>query len=174
MTRTSKTDTPDTEADIPDEAETGKVLAKRAFSDNELLSITTFEDALALAAEIYGQENLVRADQVLGNGFHILQKNEKHKLIGTTCLFLSWRFNESKYAEDPFVSALVVTKDGGKYILNDSGYGVRNTLWEYTETSGRSGGLVAVNGLNKYDGEHIDEHTGEVTPYTTYFIDTSV
>ena len=42
------------------------------YSDDELLSVQSFEDAYALAVQYYGEENLVSADETIGNGFRLL------------------------------------------------------------------------------------------------------
>lgn len=139
-----------------------------AYSDTDLLAINTFEDALNLARELYGAENLVTADQVLGNGFRLLK--DKAQLIGKAFIALSWRFNPGDFGE--FVSMLVVTEDGGKYIVNDGSTGVCQTLASYTNATGRHGGMVARNGFTVSNYEYEDEK-GEKHPASTYYIDTS-
>jgi hypothetical protein len=153
----------------PEAEETSKVLdTVPAYSDTDLLAINTFEDALNLARELYGDENLVTADQVLGNGFRLLK--DKVQLIGKAFIALSWRFNPGDFGE--FVSMLIVTEDGGKYIVNDGSTGVCQTLASYTNATGRHGGMVARNGLTVSNYEYEDEK-GEKHPASTYYIDTS-
>lgn len=144
-----------------------------SFSDMDLRNITTFDDAFALMAEAYGQENLFTADQVIGNGFRVLSRNEKDRLIGVECAFLSWRFNSGKY-NDEFVSALVVTRAGEKYLLNDSGHGIYQQLHQVTESTGKQGGMLCRNGLSRSDYEYHDAELDKMMPASTYYIDQSV
>lgn len=155
-----------------DENSETTAVAIRKFSDDDLRNISTFDDAFALMAEAYGQENIFAADQIIGNGFRVLSSKEKDRLIGVECVFLSWRFNPGKY-NDEFVSVLVVTRAGEKFLMNDSGHGIYQQLHGVTESTGREGGMFVRNGLSRSDYEYEDDK-GEMKPATTYYIDTSV
>src|SRR3546814_5847675 len=87
------------------------------YGDEELLGIQSFEDAYALAVQYYGQENLVRADETIGNGFRLLAN--KDTLIDQKFIALAWRFNPGDFGE--FVTMMVVTEDGRKFIVHDGG-----------------------------------------------------
>lgn len=154
------------------ENEPSTAVAIPKFSDADLRAISTFDDAMALVAETFGQENIFTADQVIGNGFRVLSKNEKDRLIGVECMFLSWRFNPGKFA-DEFVTALIVTRAGEKYLMNDGSSGICKQLQQVTETTGREGGMYVRNGLSRSDYEYEDEN-GEMKPASTYYIDQSV
>lgn len=143
------------------------------FSDTDLRNISTFEDAVALMAEAYGHENLFAADQVIGNGFRVLSTREKDRLIGVECAFLNWRFHPGKY-NDEFVTVLVVTRAGEKFLMNDSGHGIYQQLHQVTESTGREGGMLCRNGLNRSDYEYEDAETGKMMPASTYYIDQSI
>lgn len=156
-----------------DVTEPSTAVAIPKFSDADLRAITSFDDAMALVAETYGQENVFTADQVIGNGFRVLSSREKDRLIGAECMFINWRFNPGKY-NDEFVTALVVTRAGEKYLLNDSGSGICKQLQQVTESTGREGGMYARHGLSRSDYEYEDAETGKMTPASTYYIDTSV
>jgi hypothetical protein len=138
------------------------------FDADALAGITSFDDALALATETLGADNIVRADEEIGDGFILLEK--KDSLIGVPLMFLGWDFHMGDFGE--FVSAKVVTKDGRKIILNDGSSGLYKQLAEYSAKKKRMGGLLVPNGLRKSDYEYEDEK-GEKRPATTYYIDTT-
>jgi hypothetical protein len=155
---------------------TSTLPAVRNLTDVELQSINTFDDALALMKELYGEGGLVSADQVMGNGFRILQGAEKDRLIDTPMMFLKWTLNPGKFGEE-FVSALIVTLEGDKYIINDSGAGICKQLSELSAI-GKSGGLVVHHGLRRSDYENpaIQDGTwvaGEWRSASTYYVDTT-
>jgi hypothetical protein len=139
---------------------------------NDLRAIDSFEAAVALAKETHGE--LAIASQELGDGFTLLGKQDKGRLCGVGLIFVQWQFSESDYVnketgeKGEFVAARVVTKDGGKYVILDGGFGVAQQLREFTDRTGRMGGLVVERGLRKYDGEN-EEHGS----FTRYYIDTA-
>lgn len=139
------------------------------FRDSDLQQINTFDDALALIQEQYGQGGVISADEVLGNGFALL--TNKDHLVGVPFVFMKWQFNQGKYQDD-FCTALVVTVNNQKYIVNDGGSGICRQLKEFTEVSGRQGGMAARKGLTRSDYTFEDEN-GKETPASTYYIDTS-
>lgn len=142
-------------------------------STTNLREIDSFETALAAAKENYG--DLQIASQELGDGFTLLGKQDKGQLCGVQLLFLQWQFAESDYInketgeKGQFVVARVVTKQGGKFVLIDGGFGICQQLRDYTDShEGRTGGLVVERGLRKYDGEN-----EEFGAFTRYYIDTA-
>lgn len=137
------------------------------YDTGALRDIQSFEDAAALVESTYGP--ILTADSELGDGFAMLES--KDVLIGVPVLFLSWSFSEGQYAEE-FVSARVITKDGGKYVLNDGGTGIRTQLREFTDThDGRTGGLLARRGLRRSDYDYTDDK-GKTQAASTYYVDT--
>lgn len=145
------------------------------YSDEELLAVQSFDDALALAAQYYGEENLVRADETIGNGFRLLAN--KDTLIDVPLILLAWRFNPGQY-QDQFVSMMVVTKDGRKFVVNDGGSGICQQLATYTNATGRHGGMLVANGFTRSDYEvdlpdPKDPNTLVPTPAHTYYLNTS-
>lgn len=138
-------------------------------SNDDLRNIATFDDAMALF-----NGDVHTADSELGDGFELLK--EKDRLIGDPCLFISWSFSEGDHGE--FVSARVIAKSGGKYVVNDGSTGLCSQLREYTDShGGRNGGLLSRRGLRKseYTYDETDPKTGEIKtkPAVTYYIDTS-
>ena len=159
--------------DSVENSEPTTAIAIPKFSDADLREINTFDDAVALMAEAYGNENLFSADQVIGNGFRVLQRSEKDRLVGVECAFLSWRFNPGKF-NDEFVTALIVTRAGEKFLINDSGHGIYQQLHQVTQSTGREGGMLARHGLSRSDYEYEDSETGKKMPASTYYIDQSI
>lgn len=139
------------------------------YRDSDLQQITSFDDAIALITEQYGQGGIISADEVLGAGFALLQ-NKDH-LVGVPFVIMKWQFHPGKFATD-FCTALVVTVNNQKYIVNDGSTGFAKQLREYTEVSGRQGGMVARKGLTRSDYTYTDDK-GEDRPASTYYIDTS-
>ncbi len=157
------------------------------YDADALRNIRSFEDAFALVESTYGP--VVTADTELGDGFSLLEDKDKRRLVGVPIMFLSWSFTEGDYQSE-FVSARIVTKDGGKYVVNDGGTGICAQLREFTEThNGRRGGLLARRGLRSSDYKVCDgtngcghppqpvtneaAHKGKVTPAATFYIDTA-
>lgn len=137
------------------------------YDTGSLRDIASFEDAFALVESTYGP--VLTADSELGDGFAMLET--KDVLIGTPLIFLSWSFSPGKYDEE-FVSARVVTKDGGKYVVNDGGTGIRAQLREFSDShGGRQGGLLARRGLRRSDYEYTDDK-GKAQEASTYYVDT--
>lgn len=142
------------------------------YSDDELLGIDSFDAALELAQRELG--GIAAADQEIGNGFSILDNDRKDILVGAPMLLLSWNFNIGDFG--PFVSAMVVAKVGGqtlKYVLNDGSSGIFRQLDEYSNRTGRMGGLIVRKGLRVSEYEYEDPQSGEKRPAKTYYLDTS-
>lgn len=145
------------------------------YSDDELLSVQSFEDAYALAVQYYGEENLVSADETIGNGFRLLA--DKDTLIDVPFIALGWRFNPGDFGE--FVTMMVVAEDGRKFIVNDGSTGVCQQLATYTNATGRHGGMLVKRGLTRSDYEYEDNSVldadGNPTkrPAHTYYLNTS-
>lgn len=159
-----------------DETSTEIVTSVPKYSDEELLSVQSFDDALRLAAEYYGEENLVSADETIGNGFRLLAN--KDTLVDVPFVALAWRFNPGEY-QGEFVTMMVVTEDGRKFIVNDGGSGVCSQLATYTNATGRHGGMIVKRGLTRSDYEYEDnsvlDSEGNPTkrPASTYYLNTS-
>lgn len=139
------------------------------YRDADMLQVQTFEDALNLMIETYGSDGVITADEVLGNGFGLL--SNKDLLCGVPFLCMKWQFYPGKFA-DNFVTIMVVTQKGEKYLVNDGSTGLCKQLWELTQNTGRQGGMVARHGLTRSDFTYLDENNVE-KPASTFYIDTS-
>jgi hypothetical protein len=142
------------------------------YHTDDLARVTTFEEAVALAAQVSGGEVLA-ADTELGDGFAVLESKDKRTLIGVPLMFMEWQFNQGDMGE--FVSARVAAKQGngvGKYIINDGSTGIYRQLQEFSKRTGRSTGLYARHGLRVSDYKYTDNE-GKEKPASTFYIDTS-
>jgi hypothetical protein len=153
----------------------------RRLSDDELRGIESFDDAFRAASIVTADGNVVDASQELGNGFVLLDKSQKRQLIGRETIFVTWDFHESdsvfRQDEDgvkipaEFVSVQAVCKAGKsgaeKFIFNDGSTGIYRMLKDYTERTGRQGGLYAKKGLR------VSEYDGPEGRAETFYIDTS-
>lgn len=131
-----------------------------------------FDDALQLAKEIYGEEAVQLASEAIGDGFALT--DNKDQFIGVPCIFLKWTFSPGDFVDTKtgekkdFATVRIVTKDGGKFVINDGSTGICDQLRQYTNDNfGRQGGLVALHGLRRSDYEN------EFGNATTHYIDTS-
>lgn len=157
------------------------VVAIPEYRNSDLQAVTTFEDALALMRETYGDDGVITADEVIGNGFAMLAN--KDNLIGVPFAVIKWQFYPGKFA-DNFVTAMVVTADNRKFLINDGGTGICSQLQDVTTGTGRQGGMVARHGLTRSEYEFCEDHRSSrcneddgqehtMRPAVTYYIDTS-
>lgn len=146
-----------------------EVAEKVTFETEELAGILTFGDALALAGQKYGEDNVAVASEEIGDGFKLLEN--KDLLIGVGMILLTWNFSMGDHGE--FVSIRLVTQDNAKYIVNDGSTGIRDQLIAYSnKKAGKQGGLFCAKGLRRSDYTFKNEQ-GTDTPATTYYLDTS-
>src|SRR5687768_9968073 len=82
-------------------------------SDDALAEITSFNDASALLRELYGENAVVVASEVMGDGFAMLKN--KDLLLGVGFIIISWVISLGDHGE--FVAAKIVTVDNKKLIL---------------------------------------------------------
>ncbi len=150
---------------------TGEIVsAGPQYDDEALRAIESFDDAMALAIQTVG--DIETADSALGNGFALL--DNKATLVGAPSMFLSWTFNNGDFGE--FVSAHVVARNesggGRKVIINDGSTGIYQQLRDYTDRTGRQGGLFVRKGLRQSVYDYTDDK-GNKRPATTFYLDTS-
>jgi hypothetical protein len=166
-----------------------EVMRVRTFTDAELADIDSWDVAMAKATAAYGA--IPSAATELGTGFRIATDRDKERLQGVPLLLLEWSFNPGDFGED-FVSVAAIQRqdDGGitKWIINDGGTGIREQLREYTNKTGKTGGLGVPKGLRP-STYYIDSETKQpltkaevrvalidgrqLTSATTFYLDTS-
>lgn len=163
-----------------EETTTETAVAIRQISNDDLLNISSFEDALAFVAEVYG--DVLAADEVIGNGFKML--SNKGLLVGVPFVAVQWKFHVSDYNDSFYTNMLVVTDKGDRYLVNDGGSGITRDLKDYSDRSGRMGGLVFRNGLSESTYSFCDDcrvatvrcadpDNHKQGPATTYYLDLS-
>lgn len=125
----------------------GGTVSMNDLTDDVMRAIGTtgdaFADAMNIAEQIYG--TVPEIAEEIGNGFALL--DDKNKLVGTPLVLLKWAFSNGDFGV--FCSAAVVTKDGGKYIVNDGSTGLCTQLREYSVNTNRYGGVVAKRGFRE-------------------------
>lgn len=139
------------------------------FSDTELRGISSFEDAMRLAAEKYG--DVIDAADEIGSGFIML--DNKDKLVGEPFVILSFAFPEGDFLDEDgnpghFAVVRLVTKHGDRFVVTDGSHGIYQQLEDFHIRSGRSGGLVVSGGLRK--SEYKTEVNGVMQPAVTYYL----
>lgn len=115
------------------------------FNDNQLREVTTFDDAVALAVQAYGNVQSITEFE-LGNGFKLVRDEDKDRLIGVTFIILHYAFNEGDFNE--FASCVLVTQNGDRLIFN-GGVAIVDQLRDIAEGTGRYGGILVQHGLRK-------------------------
>ncbi|UGC97975.1 hypothetical protein [Rhodococcus phage P19] len=149
------------------EDQKSNALAVQDFSLAELASIQSFEDAAALLATRY--ETILDSDD-LGDGFDLVK--DKSTLLDQTMLLISWRIMDAddkmKFGE-PWVIVRAVTEDNRKIVFIDGSTGIRDQLVGVTASSGRTGGVLARDGLRVSVYDYTDDK-GVTTEAKTYYI----
>lgn len=142
-----------------------------AYSRDELMGITSFDDAVRIATEVHG--SLTYADQELGDGFALLSKEQKNLLCGVPLLLLEWKFRGGDFGN--FVTLRVIARnpDGNvsKYIVNDGSTGIAEQLADYQQNTGRTGGMFVGKGFRRSDYEVMIGE--ELKSASTFYLDTS-
>lgn len=137
-------------------------------STEALAEVQSFEDAVNLAQNVYGQENVVVASDVLGDGFKMLEN--KDTLIGVPFFAVAWNFTMGDHGE--YVAVKLITQDNQKLIVTDGSSGIYQMLAHYSKQTGRKGGLFCRKGLRRSDYTFTDE-TGKEKAARTYYLDVS-
>jgi hypothetical protein len=146
------------------------------FSTEQLKSVGSFDDALALIRETYGDAAVETAAKALGDGFALT--GNKDQFLGVPLIFVHWTISDGDYpimGDDgeptgemgKFVAARLVTKSGGKFIITDGGTGIAAQLQTFTYDTGKTF-LVAEKGLrvSRYSNQYTSDGV-------TYYVDTS-
>lgn len=152
---------------IPD-AGLERLINKKGFQ-----SITSFDDAVRLAEEVYAR--LVRSDE-MGDGFSMLEN--KDRLIGEPFIIMdssisfSDKFRDQDGNPSPFVIIRVVTKGDKKYVVVDGSTGICRQVMELIDEHEQRGGFVCLKGLRKSEYT-VSQSDGSESEATTYYIDES-
>src|SRR5262245_33975081 len=130
-------------------------------SDERMESVTDFASALALATDVHGTVKTSTAVRVAGEA-------EKATMVGKPIVLLEWHFIRSdKFQDDgngdrEFVEVLCVTDNGDgtatKWKMSDGSTGIAKQLREYSDSTGRSGGVYVPHGI-RVSEYALDPHT---------------
>lgn len=121
--------------------------------ERDLRDVKSLDDAFALMDSFGGMESF----SDYGTGFEVLDRNDKDRLVKNPFAILEWRFTKSREYNSDFVSMLIVTENGEKFIVNDGSTGICKQLRAITDERIRVGrpypqqGLAVKNGLRRSD-----------------------
>jgi hypothetical protein len=140
------------------------------FSDADLRTIDSFDAALALATQTFG--DVLDAAEEIGTGFTKLEN--KDRLVDVPFLILSFSMSEGDFRDDEgflqqFVSVRIVTRSGEKYFFTDGGTGIYRQLEDLAVRSGRTGGILVQNGLRRSEYTWVDDK-GHDQPGVTHYL----
>lgn len=143
---------------------TTKDVAVQPISRVDLAALQTFDQAVGLAEQAYGE---IISAEALGDGFAV---TDKRLLVGKPMLILSWEDGKNvKFKGNGFTIVRAITKENDKVLFVDGSTGIRDQLTVFQQVSGRTGGLLAEHGLRVSEYEYTEED-GTVTPAKTYYI----
>jgi hypothetical protein len=130
--------------------ETAEIVPSQGYSDQALKNVQTFEEAAALAAEVYGLEY---ASDLIGDGFSLVKGDDaKRRLVGRPMVVMEWTFHPGDFGSE-FVAARIVTpSDSGaaqKFIVTDGSTGIYKQLREMTDQYGKKGGMIVHSGFRE-------------------------
>lgn len=136
------------------------------WSDDQLRDIKTLDD---LAVALSGREDVKVFDaSEFGNGYEVLDKEGKDKLIGVYFAIMDWRFNDGDQGE--FVSVTVLTEKGDRYVINDGSTGICEQLREIQKAAGGTAVIRVKKGLRVSRYTYTDEKDGKEKPAATYYL----
>jgi len=157
-----KSDEPDTSVEVAREVN------RDVYSIDDLHDINSLQDALDLVGDVDDFSEY-------GTGFVVLDKRDKDRLVGVPFVIVEWRFNHSAQYQGDFVSALVVTESGEKYVINDGSTGICTQLKSVLERRIKNNrarpntGLTVRGGLRRSDYDTTDGD-GNPIKATTYYL----
>lgn len=129
----------------------------RIMNDDILANMKSFKDALEATSNVYG--NVLEAGEILGNGFH---KIDKKHLVGVGFIIVDYKFQIGEFGED-YVFVQVVTVTDKKVFFTDGSTGIREQL-RVLQGLGIRGGVLVPNGLA------VSEYEYEGKPAVTYYL----
>lgn len=134
-------------------------------------AMENWEDAIAAIQQTFG--GIGEASNELGDGFAVVQN--KATLIGVPLLLAEWTIRKGDTGDYVVVRALARAQDGrmSKLVITDGGSGILKQLREFTERTGKRGGLMVRNGLRESTYEYDQTDDGKPKMATTYYLDTS-
>lgn len=154
---------------------TQEIVQRSLFNDDELRSIQSWDDLKGLLAE--KELTVAQAHEILGNGFELLSKDEKAKLVDVPFMILDWRFNIGDMGT--FVSLTIAAQNPDKtmrkVIINDGSTGICAQI-ETLANRGITPPVFVAKGLVRSDYDYeVEDKNGETVkrPATTYYLSES-
>lgn len=165
-----KTDTPtqDAETENDVQTETTTEVQTLGLTDDDLRSIESIHDVAGLF-----DNAPVNVSEVLGNGFTLLDSDDKFKLQDVPFVIVKSQTFMSERHKRLFTTLHLVTESGGKFIINDGSTGIHAQI-QQLEKAMPNGGylpLMVPHGLRLSEYKTIVD--GEEKAATTYYLDTS-
>ena len=142
-------------------AEEAGELSVREWTDDDLRSIKTVEDA------IQQFEAVTDVKDVLGTGFDIL--NDKDRLVGAPFMIVTAREHKGDFGR--FVTCFLVTDNGDRWIINDGSTGIAAQLLSLKDSHGITDGILVKEGLRRSDYTFTAED-GSEKDASTYYLST--
>lgn len=144
-----------------------EIVKANGFTADELRGITSFDDVNKLFAD--HEIKVVDAAEEIGDGFMLVDNDDKSKFERVEMMVLSWSFAEGDHTREDgtkseFVAMRFVTREHngsiGKYVVTDGGTGIYKQLREYTNRTGSTGGLYVKRGfrVSRYANEYRDNN----------------
>lgn len=133
------------------------IVQSSTYSNADLVGIESFDAAVALVNSKHGA--IVDASNELGDGFTLIRTADDLEKLGVKrALLMEWTFRPGDFDKDYVSVRFVAQLQNGtmfKGVYNDGGTGMRRDLYDYTQKTGRTGGL-ACNGfkVSRYTNEH--------------------
>lgn len=141
------------------------VMRGTGLSDEELRMVESFDDVVRMTG---GQVANI-ADE-MGDGFSVL--DDKMRLIGAEFIIVKYGEHESEKSDGgKFTTIHVVTKEGGKYIVNDGSTGIHAQMSEKFGPDGEPFKFLYVpRGLRVSEYTYMDG--GREKPARTFYLNT--
>jgi hypothetical protein len=154
-------------------------VASADISEDAIVAINTFEDALALFANTGGVASI---GNVAGDGYAIV---DKELLLNIPLLILDWKDITDPDTLNEYVTIRLITSDGRKCRISDGSTGIAAQLDEIGRRTGILAGIAVPHGLTKSEyfvddttkrpipKNELDTFTGKKSKAATYYLSTS-
>jgi hypothetical protein len=143
--RESRSESDEREFGMATKKSSEKALAVPTIDDDLLRGIVSLEDAMRVAAELYGGP-AVDASELLGNGFRLVE--DKNTLVGKPLFVLATKMHAGDYGEFVTVFAVTMEHPNERVMFNDGSTGVYYDVKQLTAATGVPGGWIIKRGLS--------------------------
>jgi hypothetical protein len=165
MVRKSSDEENTTAPEIDADENSTAVAPLDGFTEETLKTLDSFEEVISQVGPV------ANAADVLGYGYSLLE--DKSRLIGQELMIVRYGIHKSDLNGRDFSSIHVLTRDGGKYIVNDGSTGIHVQLKELKEEQGTVCPLYVPKGLRVSEYDYTDENDGVTKKARTYYLNTA-